>query len=224
MMQFSDYKFMSIGSNCAGMLFLGKDRLKGPVDNVVILDAYAIKYLIDDIYYSYITDTNNYKLVKPSYGKARPQDPDNWYEYKYVRILHNDPSTDKYKKELLARLELFNSFLKNVKKTVNHYFVFTLNEYMCNTKTHTLQNKTFYYILNYLKSVNLLSKVIFVMMHAPGIPHGGYADCWLQDIDKFKNQYGLTVIELFSDKIIDSDKLQVDFKNKFMQLKMNGEL
>ena len=49
MIKFEDLKFMSIGSNCAPILFLGKDRIRGPIDNMAITDAYAIKFLISSL-------------------------------------------------------------------------------------------------------------------------------------------------------------------------------
>jgi hypothetical protein len=39
MIKFEDLKFMSIGGYCVGLYALGPNRIKGPVDNVLLLNA-----------------------------------------------------------------------------------------------------------------------------------------------------------------------------------------
>jgi len=220
-MKFEDLKFMSIGSNCAPILFLGKNRIRGPIDNMAITDAYAIKFLIENTFFNYICDETNFIITNPKYGKGRPADPDVWFIYKYVNILHNDPRTDKFKVELKKRCELFNSFLANVKTNKNYYFTFCLNEAMVDTTTHKLKDKTLYYICEYLKSIALLDKVIFVQLHADNIAHGGYCNCYINDITDWSAKYNLKVINLYCEDKIIADDLYDQFNTKVKELLNN---
>lgn len=210
--------FMSIGSNCACIHFLGPDRIKGPVDNMAITDAYILKYLIDNTLFEYISNNKNFKISKPRWGKGRQSDPDVWFVYKYLYIIHNDPRTKNFKEELKSRILRFNDFINKVKTQDNYYFTFCLNEWMVDTSNHKLKNKTFYYVCEYLKSINLLDKIIFVELHADNIPHGGYCNCYIQDMDEWKKKYNLKTIELFCEDKIDTLTLYNQFINKVKEL------
>ncbi len=212
-----DYHFMSLGSNCAPILFLGPDRIKGPVDNVVILDAYILKFLIDGTYFDYVTNPDNYKMINPWYGKSRPEDPDQWFEYKYLRIIHNDPRTPKYTEELKRRLETFKEFLKNVRTKDNYYFTFCMNEATVDTSTHRTTNNILYWVCEYLKSQGLLHKLIFVQTHAEKIAHGGWWNCYIHNINKWKNKYKFKVVELYWERDEDRDKLHKQFMDKVIK-------
>lgn len=217
MKKFDDYCFMSIGSNCAPILFLGPNRLRGPVDNIIIKDAYVLKFLVEGTYFSYIINKKNYTKEKPKY-LCRQNDPKFWTIYPYLCILHNDPESIQYREELTKRLITFNSFLQQVKTNPNYYFTFCLNEWIVDTKTHLLKTKTLYYVCEYLKSINLLSKVIFVQLHSDDISHGGYCNCYIKDIYKWKEKYNLKVIDLYSKDKIDGEELYQQFKTKVLEV------
>lgn len=217
-MNFEDLKFMSIGSNCAPIYFLGPDRLRGPVDNMAITDTYILKYLVDNTLFEYITNSSNFKITNPKYGKGRKKDPDVWFIYKYLNIIHNDPRTNEFKMELKSRILRFNEFLNNVKTKNNYYFTFCLNESMVDTSTHKLKNKTFYYVCEYLKSVNLLEKTIFVELHADNISHGGWCNCYINNMTDYKLKYNLKVIELFNYNEINKDSLFQQFRKKIEEI------
>ncbi len=212
-----NYHFMSLGSNCAPILFLGPDRIKGPVDNVVITDAYILKFLIEGTYFDYVTNPKNFEMVEPQYGKGRPADPDQWFIYKYLRILHNDPRTSKYAEELSKRLKVFKEFLNKVRTQDNYYFTFCLNEALVNTNTHTLTDKTLYWVCEYLKKQGLIEKVIFVQTHAGKIPHSGYFNCYIENIQEWKEKYNLKVIDLYWNMPEEKDCLCEQFFSKIKE-------
>ena len=133
-------------------------------------------------------------------------------------ILHNDPENLSYQQELQNRLITFNDFLQKVQTDKNYYFTFCLNEWIVDTKTHKLKNKTLYYVCEYLKKINLLSKTIFVQLHSDSIPHGGYCNCYIQDMTWWKEKYNLKVVNLYSYKEINGDTLYEQFKEKVLEV------
>ena len=211
-----NYEFMSIGTNCGPIEYLGPKRNKGPVDNVVIRDAWAIKYLVDNNYYNYICNEKNFNIVKPSYHTFGPNE---WFIYQYVKIIHNDPRLQSYKDELKKRCEAFNQFLTKVRENDNYYFTLTLNEDSVDTTTHCLKDRSLYWILEYLKKENLLNKTIFVQLHSDGIPHGQYCNCYINDIKWWREQYDLKVIDLYTiGNHINSSELQEQFRRQVIKL------
>ena len=56
-------KFMSIGAGCLSIYILPKDRLRGPVDNVLLTDPSTIDLLLNGEYCKHIAN------LKPSLKK-----------------------------------------------------------------------------------------------------------------------------------------------------------
>ena len=57
---------------------------------------------------------------------------------------------------------VFNDFYKKVLTDDKYYFTLNLNEFDVDKKTHRLKGNKFIEILDYLKELNLLDKVIIV--------------------------------------------------------------
>ena len=57
-------KFMSIGGNCACIGFLGPNRLRGPVDNVIVGNAKCLELLLTDQYYNFIIKESFIKVKR----------------------------------------------------------------------------------------------------------------------------------------------------------------
>lgn len=161
MIKFEDYKFMSIGGNCANIYLLGgQNRIKGPIDNVLIEKVGAIQLLFENKYYNYVKN----KPVKLT-PKA-PQGNDPLFSSAYfagMTMPHNNPKTEKYLDGLKIRLETFNQFYTELKQPKNHnFFIFVLNNRTNYYNQKMLRGTLLVDILNYLKSLNLLDKVIFI--------------------------------------------------------------
>ena len=160
-MQFEDLQFMQLAGNCASIGYLGKDRLKGPIDNVVTNGAGCIKLLIEGKYYKAVTDW----ATKAIQLKREPNfegDSLIAFKFKYVLICHNDPKTPEYQNELLIRCQRFNDFLEKIKTNSNYYFTINLNENDVNRITHKLNIKQIEATIKYLEDIKLLNRVIFI--------------------------------------------------------------
>ena len=64
MVNLQDLKFMSIGGNCACIGFLGKNRIKGPVDNVIVGKPKCLDLLFSNKYLDYIINTSYDKVPR----------------------------------------------------------------------------------------------------------------------------------------------------------------
>lgn len=148
-------KFLSIGSNCAGIGFLGKARLRGPVDNVVVKNL-GFKKLFDNTLYEEITETQPQISSK---FQSWENDSLLSYSFQSVDIIHNNPFEDSFKKELKKRLERFNNFYENIHNEEN-YFIYSLS----NLDVDKWHNPTKYFssVIQALTDLNILDKVIFV--------------------------------------------------------------
>ena len=161
MINFEDLKFMSIGGNCTNIYLLGwKNRIRGPIDNVLIEKVGAIQLLFENKYYNYVKN----KPVKLT-PKA-PQGNDPLFSSTYfagMTMPHNNPKTEKYLEELKIRLETFNQFYTELKQPKSHnFFIFVLNNRTNYYNQKMLRGTLLVDILNFLKSLNLLDKVIFI--------------------------------------------------------------
>lgn len=158
MKDLENLKFMSIGGNCADIAYLGKDRLRGPVDNVVGRKGLlTIRNLFED---------NLLNVIKETPWKLEPRKPDfpGDSEITYLltdyRVVHNDPRTEKYQVEIEKRFNNFKSFYEELKNNPKYYFTYSLN-YFDVSDTGVL-SKNFFEGVNLLKSLGILDKVIFI--------------------------------------------------------------
>ena len=146
-MKFEDLKFMSIGGYCVGLYALGPNRIKGPVDNVLLLNAWAFKLLLEDKYYNYFITA-----PKQKYSEIR-------YNFKDIRIYHNNIEDPKYLIELKKRTETLKHFLSDIKTNKNKYLIFAIpHTFYTNKKLNSELEKC----IKYLKEKNILDKVIFI--------------------------------------------------------------
>ncbi len=156
-----EFQFMQLAGNCACIGYLGKNRIKGPVDNVVTLGTGALNLLLKGEYAKAVIDWADKSIVSARVPNFEG-DSTFAYKFKYVLIVHNDPKDKKYQEELIKRYNTFLSFLKKVKANKNYYFTFNLNEIYIDRITHKLNTKELEKTLNLLKEYDLLSKVIFI--------------------------------------------------------------
>lgn len=187
------YEFMQLGGNCACIGYLGKNRLKGPVDNVILKTTNLIKLLIENKYYDYLYNNT------PTLSKRTPGwdgDSPFFYQYPDVWIAHHNPQQEKYKKELKERIQRFNDFLKQVRETNTHFFTINLNEFMIDKGNHTLKKNTLKEILEYLQKISLLDKVIFIStkLKTKNNPWDYYSDNAYRLLDLFKAKH-ITIID-----------------------------
>ena len=113
-MKFEDLKFMSIGGYCLSLFALGPDRLKGPVDNILMLNSVILEKLLNKRYYNYLKTT--------PYIKKGPKK----YFFKDLQIRHNDFEDQKYLKEVYRRLETFYTFIKDITENENKFLIFSI--------------------------------------------------------------------------------------------------
>ena len=93
--EIENLKFMSIGSNCYGMAYMGEQRVRGPIDNVL-----ALKGLSSSISLFERTLENEILNTTPKvYNKTNPSQFDITFKYENFWIVHNDVRTKEFKEE-----------------------------------------------------------------------------------------------------------------------------
>lgn len=158
------YKFMSIGGNCADIWYLGPDRLRGPVDNIVVTHYKCFKFLLGNYFADTIVDALQNNKYKTWQKKGLNFDGDSPIAYDFNRysIRHHNPNSDKYIEEVRKRnnrlVDFYNTLLTNDK----YFFVYNLNESDIDRKTHKLISNTLEEKIKFLLKENILEKVIFV--------------------------------------------------------------
>ena len=158
-MKFEDLKFMQLFGNCACIGYLGSRRIKGPVDNVIGVNVNQIKLLFTKKYAEALA---SYPFEKVKRKLSFEGDYGFFHKFSFVWTVHHDPFTTKYKQELNKRLNLFYDFLEKVRHSENYYFTINLNEMLVDKKQHTLNEKTFVEIIEYLQAEQILDKCIFI--------------------------------------------------------------
>lgn len=162
--EIDNLKFMSIGSNCYGMAYMGEQRVKGPIDNVL-----ALKGLSSSIFLFEGTLENEILNTTPKlYNKTNPSQNDITFKYENFWIVHNDVRTKEFKEEFHKRIQNFEDFRKNINLPEN-WFVYNLGQFDVKFtdgigKGNNTEEPTDYFLngLEYFKMLNLLDKIIFV--------------------------------------------------------------
>lgn len=162
--EINNLKFMSIGSNCYGMAYMGDQRVRGPIDNVL-----ALKGLSSSISLFEGTLENEILNTTPKlYDKTNPSQNDITFKYENFWIVHNDVRTKKFKEEFHKRIQNFEDFRKNINLPEN-WFVYNLGQFDVKFtngigKGNNTEEPTDYFLngLEYFKMLNLLDKIIFV--------------------------------------------------------------
>ena len=206
------FYFMQLWGDCSNLGYLGRDRDKGPIDNVYSVRAENITLLLENKYLDLILNTS--PKERPRY-KNFEGDSNIEYDYGTVKILHNNPKEEKYKQELKLRIERFNCFYENLKIKENYFFTINFNDELVFQSSNTLKGSTFLEIIEILSKYNILEKTIFV-----GLNKG--ATFWasnmhLADINSYIEKYKLKYIEIFENDVWKTEKAQNQFKQQFKQ-------
>ena len=182
------YKFMQIYGSCVDLFITGENLIKGPVDNVLTKNKDVIKLLLNDKYLSYIKTTKFTQTERPI---GFPGDSPVAYDTPLIRIVHNNPLLESYTKRTEERCKNLKEFLSQVRTNKNYFLLYSLNSFDINRKTHKLKNKVFIENVEYLKTVGLLDKIIFV-----GTVGTCWTDFWSNDIIPVIKKYNLKYIEI----------------------------
>jgi len=214
-MKWSDLKLMAIGGNCASMYLLGGDkRIHGPFDNIVVEKVNALKLLFENKYLEYIKNSQCTKIDTPHPKEGEPK-----FSSIFdcgVTIIHNDPKTDRYLETLQVRINNFNAFYKNL--STNYFFIFVLNQRTTYYGTKQLRGTLLVDILEYLKSIKLLDKTIFIGTEEAK----DVTDPWTyynyslndNDLKYLRSKYQLNYIQL-NDLNLQSEEGKIEAHNQF---------
>ena len=216
-MKFEDLNFMSIGSNCVFVATYPKDeRLKGPVDNTSLKSVNAVKMLFDNSFYSFIKNTTPVKRPKKP-NEFRPGDCE--YETIYpndtVSFVHNIPEGEKFFTEFKKRCDRLYSFIKDVRVKNNCWLVFALNGNFVRYGTEELVKHNLEDVIIYLKSQNILNKVIFLgskVVNNNYKVHNHFLDA--KSLELLKHKYNIKYVELINVSTWNPENAQKEFKLK----------
>lgn len=212
-MKFEDYKFMQLFGNCACIAYLGENRIRGPVDNVIATDVSLIKLLL---FGNYIEALNTTNYEKTRHGVYFDGDSPWQYTFPFVKILHNNPMTEKYKQEVLKRIDTLKKFYKKVLINDKYFFTITLNEALVDKNIHTINKKLISTLLKYLKELKILHKCIFI-----GTRANNKWNFWAGDFSKFIKEYNLKYFEINNLDLKNKIVAYNQFKTKFLELFKN---
>lgn len=179
------YSFMQIYGNCTAVHCLGLDRIKGPVDNVQTKNYQVMELLLNGGYFDYIKNAHFEKSSRPA---GFDGDSDIAYSTPIVRIVHNNPSTQKYLENLAIRCENFKNFIAHLDK--DKFLIYSINVYDLK-KDHTLRKHNLINNIEYLKKVKLLDKVIFI-----GSVGDSWSNFWSDELIPIIKKYNLKYIEM----------------------------
>lgn len=224
MSKFENLKFMSIGGCCLSVYVLGKDRIRGPIDNALIFNKKTIELIINNQYYSYI---KHHKPTKTKKANIVPWEPEFNYEYQdIVRIVHNDVELPKFMPELKRRVNNFNDFWLDFKTNPKKFLIFTIPYSMLKSDKSGLLNNYLEDIIVYFKEIGILDKVIFIGgKQSPRVEKQVWYNNYLteQDLMYLKTKYNIKYIEL-NNLIItrlgaaEKEKVFKQFKDKVMEV------
>ena len=190
----SSYQFMQLAGDCSCMGYLGLNRLRGPIDNVVTKGSTCIKALLDDKYYEHIVTS------KPKISPHKITfngDSDTTYDYDIVQIVHNKATDINYQNELKARCILFKDFYKKVLTENNYYFTINFNSLDLDSNNKELNNNI-ENMIKTLKGYGILDKVVFVGLKATS---KGYGNKHPNDIGHYKKKYEIKYVEIVNNDI-----------------------
>lgn len=214
--------FMQLAGDCSGMGYLGNNRLKGPVDNVITKGDKCIQALLEDRYYETVI-TQTPKLIP--HKVWFDGDSDTTYDYDIVQIVHNHATDINYKNELKARCILFKDFYKNVLTKNNYYFTVNFNSLDLDSDNNEINNSVETIIKTLIK-YNILDKVIFVGLKAT---KRGYGNKHPNNIDKYKKLYNIKYVEIENNDVWKYDEISrchnqflIQFKENIMMKKCFG--
>lgn len=194
-MELDKAKFMSIGSNCYNIAFLGNYRVRGPIDNILSLKGLSSTVkLFDGTFEEEILNSPPWNIEFKKNSKNILV-----YTYEDFQIIHNDPLTEKFKKKSKRRLQSLETFSKEVRTNPNFYFVYTLGihdvKYESGEpgKGKSTEELTHFFLegLEALKNFIDLNKVIFVGTFQKEVSIG-----WAKNHSKQVAELGLKYVEI----------------------------
>ena len=192
----SEYYFMQLAGDCSCLGYLGMNRLRGPVDNVLTKGCACIEKLLNDEYYDEIySDTPN--LLK--HNKYFKDDIETTYDYPSVQIVHNDAKSESYLNELKARCIVFKDFYNKVLTDDRYYFTVNFNSLDLDKDNNEINNN----ILNTIEMLakyNILNKTVFVGLKAT---ENGRSNKHPNNINYYKELYGIKYIEIVNNDVWD---------------------
>lgn len=208
--EIENLKFMSIGSNCYGMAYMGNQRVRGPIDNVL-----AIKGLTSAIsLFNGTLENEILNTIPKEYAKTNPSQNDITFRYENFWVVHNDVRTDKFKEEFHKRIQSFNDFYKNI-KLPDYWFIYNLGQFDVKFsegvgRGENTEIPTEYFLsgLDYMKKLGLINKIIFVgNLHS--IPRTNFAK-FNSSIIKEMVPYYVNITDICLPR---PEKNQIEFKN-----------
>lgn len=162
-MKYLPENFISIGGCCLGLYILGKNRIRGPIDNVLLFSYKIIKFMLKNRYIDYLQNT---PYIKQKKKKIRPNEPRVNFLFKWkIKIIHNDLRDPGYLKEIEKRMQNFTTFVKAMQKDKNKFFVFSI-PYTFVKEGEEVDHRLERLII-YLNQIGLLKQTIFVGCHKP---------------------------------------------------------
>jgi len=163
-MNFEDYKFMSIGSNCVFLACLDKSvRLRGPVDNTSLKSVNGLKLVVEDKLYDFIKNTTPTKRHKnENEYKKGDCEWETAYPDKTLSFVHNIPEGEHFFNNFKLRCQALADFIPKAKTDNKYWLIFTLNGNFVKYNTGELIMNNLEEVLAYLKETGLLSKTIII--------------------------------------------------------------
>ena len=204
--------FIGIGGNCVTLGILGQERIRGPIDNFGCINGLkSFKTIIDntfllEIYNKYEYTTKNNKQFET--------DPDLRYYFKNFRVSHNIPNTEKFNKEITKR---YNNLINFDIKNPNNYYTYGLCDYDINIKTHK-PTQIFYDGIEYIKSIGLLDKIIFV--ETKNLYEKSYFNFWSTEIEEYFEKNNIKYIKIYDFNIWYVEETVHKFLNEIDKLNL----
>lgn len=194
------FQFLSIGGNCAGIHVLAERRIAGPVDNMKSkngLDSVKAIFgkggLIKEFF-------EVGEIEQPFMGNPNNSE-EIWYSTKNYFIIHNNFRGENFKKELIKRINVFYSFLEEIKISNTKFFIYSLNEKDIDPISKKMSDK-FIAGIKTLKKYEVFEKTIFLM---------------IKSVDKKIYDYKCNDIYNYSNKIIDMDISIKHFNDNYIR-------
>lgn len=214
--------FIALGGCCLSVYVLGPERIKGPVDNVLLFNKNSLELLLNNKYYSYI---KHHDPIRSKKANIVPWEPEFNYEYPdMVRVVHNNVDDPKFKPELKKRVNVFNRFYQKFKTDKSKYFIFCIPYSMVN-KGELIDNRL-EECIQLLQEYKVLDRTIFIGARKSNkVEKDVWYDNYLtyENVTYLKTKYNIKYIEL-KDVIItrkgqkQKNKLKLQFIQKVNKL------
>ena len=147
-MKFEDLKFMSIGSNCGDIFFLGKNRVRGPIDNV---NLYKGLINVDDV----LSEKLLQDVISKNFDEIERRGQKVYRcRETFIEFWHNNPNEEKFLVEFKRRYDNLRKALKD------ESFYFTYNPAWTDSKDGKNLENSFYKGLQVLERYGIKDRVI----------------------------------------------------------------